>query len=93
MGELPLMVSCTHGQRPAATVCGHMVTAADEIVGFVENSSDPLDLQAWCNACEQLFLIEGDRTPRFQEFTQMTIVCDICYGTFKARHSRLEDAT
>ena len=73
----PLVVTCTHGQRPASVVCGHMIAAKDEVVGFVENSSDPADLQAWCHACEQLFLLEGDKTPRFEEFNQMAVVCDI----------------
>jgi hypothetical protein len=67
-----------------------MAVAKDEIVGFVENSSDPADLQAWCDACEHLFLIEGDKTPRFEEFNDRVIVCDICYGIFRARHSRIK---
>jgi hypothetical protein len=69
-----------------------MLDAQDEVVGFVENSSDPSDLQAWCEACEQVFLSEGDKTPKFREFTQMTLVCDLCYESLKARHSSLERA-
>jgi len=64
-----------------------MIQANDQVVGFVENSSDPNDLQAWCDACERMFLSEGDKTPSFREFNQMALVCDICYATFKVRHS------
>ena len=86
-GEAPLMISCAHGERPSAVVCGHMLTSKNEVVGFVENCSDPADLQAWCATCERLFLAEGDKTPRFLEFNQMALVCDLCYSNLKDRHS------
>jgi hypothetical protein len=86
-GAAPLMVSCAHGERPSAVVCGHMLGSRDDVVGFVENSSVPVDLQAWCAACEKVFLAEGDKTPRFLEFNQMALVCDLCYSDLRARHS------
>jgi hypothetical protein len=61
----------------------------DHVVGFIENSSDPADLQAWCDACEQLFLSEGDRTPAFIEFADIAIVCDLCYLEIKSRNCSL----
>jgi hypothetical protein len=42
-------------------ICAHQLNSADPI-GFVENSSDPDDLQAWCYACEYLYAQEGDWT-------------------------------
>ena len=90
-GLSPLLISCAHGQRPSAVVCGHMLAARDEVVGFVENSSDPIDLQAWCGSCERLFMSEGDKTAKFVEFNQMTLVCDECYAGLKARHVRVEE--
>jgi hypothetical protein len=90
-GVPSLMISCSHGSRPSAVVCGHMLSAKDEVVGFVENSSDPTDLQAWCSSCEQVFLAEGDKTPKFVEFTQMCLVCDVCYANLKGRHSGVAD--
>lgn len=43
----PLLVDCgSHGKRVAAAVCQHMVGEKDREVGFVENSSEPNDLQA-----------------------------------------------
>jgi hypothetical protein len=69
-----------------------MLDSRDEVLGFVENSSDPTDLQAWCGSCEQLFLSEGDKTPRFVEFNQMALVCDLCYENLKARHTTPEDS-
>jgi hypothetical protein len=89
-GLPPLLIKCSHGERPSAVVCGHMLGSQEGVVGFVENSSDPSDLQAWCESCEQFFLSEGDKTPKFVEYTQMTVVCDLCYGNLKARHCRPE---
>jgi len=67
-----------------------MVRAKDKVVGFVENSADPGDLQAWCDDCEAMFLEEDDKTPRFEEFNDRVIVCDFCYAEMKARHSQAE---
>jgi hypothetical protein len=46
------------------------------VAGFVENSSDPDDLQAWCAACEELFIREGEMTEAFRAFNDMKVVCD-----------------
>ena len=89
-GLPPLLIKCKHGERPSAVVCGHMLSARDEVLGFVENSSDPADLQAWCGSFEQVFLSEGDKTPKFVEFNQMALVCDLCYQDLKARHAAPE---
>ena len=56
-------------------------------VGFIENSSDPNDLQAWCEGCEEMFLAEGDKTVAFEAFNDRAIVCSICYDELKAKHS------
>lgn len=83
----PLYVDCgPHGRRIAAVICRHMLDS-EESVGFIENSSDPNDLQAWCEACEAMFLIEGDKTPEFEAFNDRVIVCTVCYAKHKARHS------
>lgn len=87
----PLMVDCgPHGKRVAAVVCQHMLQAKDQAVGFVENSSDPNDLQAWCHGCERLFLQEEEMTPAFREYNGMSLVCVVCYGELKARHDTRE---
>lgn len=84
-------VKCgTHGERTAAVVCCHHLAAKDEVVGFVENSADPEDLQAWCDACEQVFLTEGGLTENFRRFNDFRVVCDFCYASLRDRHSRLE---
>jgi hypothetical protein len=76
-----------HGPRGTAIVCCHMIQSKEAAVGFVENSSDPDDLQAWCSACETLFLEEGDKTERFRKFNNFAVVCDFCYASLKERHS------
>lgn len=83
-----MKIKCgTHGSRVAAVVCQHMVESKDKPVGFVENSPEPDDLQAWCNECERLFTAEGSMTDRFKAFHGHVIVCDFCYDTLKNRHS------
>ena len=83
-----LAITCsTHGPGVGAVVCGHMVSDGGTVVGFVENSSDPNDLQAWCNECEALFLREGEMTEEFRQFTKMSIVCVVCYSTLKLQHT------
>lgn len=84
----PMTIRCgEHGERIAAVVCGHMLRGEQVSAGFVENSSDPSDLQAWCSACEKLFLREGEMTDAFREFNRMAVVCTACYSEAKARHS------
>jgi hypothetical protein len=75
---------------PSAVVCGHMHSARDEVVGFVENCSDPTDLQAWCESCENVFLAEGDKTPKFLEYN-LALECDVCYANLKDRHGARAD--
>jgi hypothetical protein len=55
--------------------------------GFIENNSDPNDLQAWCYLCEEKFEQEGGMTEAFREFNAMAIVCIACYREAKSRHS------
>jgi len=55
--------------------------------GFVENSSEPNDLQAWCYSCEDEFQQEEGMTNAFREFNGMAIVCVVCYAEAKARHA------
>jgi hypothetical protein len=84
----PLYVDCgAHGKRVAAVVCCHMIQAS-QAVGFIENSSDPNDLQAWCESCEEMFLAEGDKTEAFCAFNDRAIVCCVCYRALKAKHSK-----
>ena len=91
MSENKNLTKCgTHGNRTAAVVCRHHVNARDRVVGFVENSSDPDDLQAWCGACESLFLEEDGMTDAFREFNDFAVVCDFCYDQIKTRNSKFE---
>lgn len=83
-----MLVNCgPHGKRISAVVCRHMLASAPSPAGFIENSSDPNDLQAWCHRCEEKFEQEGGMTDDFREFNNMAIVCIVCYGEAKARHS------
>jgi len=85
---MPMMIGCgEHGERISAVVCGHMLRGEPAPAGFVENSRDQNDLQAWCSACEELFQREGEMTETFRAFNRMSIVCIACYAEAKIRHS------
>lgn len=77
----------THGTTTViAIVCRHMLTS-DTPVGFVENVSDPDDQQAWCDACEALYMKEKSMTRKFRKFNDFAVVCGECYAGLKQRHS------
>jgi hypothetical protein len=84
-----LMIHCDKHRQEArsAVVCCHLIDEAAATHGFVENSDDPDDLQAWCGRCEDLFLEENDMTERFRAFNDMRLVCEFCYAQIKQRHA------
>lgn len=84
----PLLVDCgPHGKRVSAVVCRHLMGRDQAAAGFVENSEDPNNLQAWCHACEEIFQREDGMTDVFRKFNRMTIVCVECYAEAKERHT------
>src|SRR4030095_2637238 len=85
----PPLINCSsHGEQVAAIVCRHHLEVRDHAVGFVENSDDPDDLQAWCDDCEEFFLREGDKTEEFRRFNDFAVVCVDCYVRLRATHFR-----
>ena len=86
-----MSISCgQHGDRGEAIVCRHHLAVQKWAVGFVENSGDPSDLQAWCDECEEFFVREGEKTEAFVRFNDFAVVCVDCYASMKARHSRAD---
>jgi len=86
--EHPMTIECPpHGTRVSAVVCRHLLSKTGVPAGFIENSDDPDDLQAWCGDCEAMFLREGDKTDAFMAFNDFAIVCVVCYAESKSRHS------
>ena len=78
----------THGPRIPAVVCSHHVeNTTGPSLGFVENSSEPDDLQAWCDDCERMYEREGEMTPAFRKFNDFAVVCDRCYTRIRKRHT------
>ena len=83
-------ISCErHGEGIAAIVCRHHIGARGHAVGFIENSGDPMDLQAWCDDCERMFLGEGEKTEAFTRFNDFAVVCVTCYAELRSTHSRI----
>lgn len=81
------LIDCDeHGRSTGAVVCRHHLDSAVP-VGFIENSSEPDDLQGWCFACEQRFLEEGELNEAFRAFNDFGVVCLQCYEKLKRRHT------
>ena len=90
MTDHPLLIECgSHGPGLTAVVCCHMLGADRPPVGFIDNSSDPNDLQAWCAMCEAKFEAEDGMTKAFRKFNDMAIVCVTCYAEKKQVHMSL----
>ena len=82
-----LFIDCpTHGENIGAVVCRHLIKNNGYPLGFIENCSDPDNLQGWCFACEYVYLQEQDKTQKFIDFNDMAIVCTDCYTAIKAKH-------
>ncbi len=80
MDDGPLLIDCKEHQRQrAAVLCQHLVAPSAVGLGFIVNSDDSDDLQAWCSECEAYFLAEGGMTSAFQAFNGMSVVCTRCY--------------
>jgi len=78
-----LKIDCVHGEGVASIVCCHILNSVDP-VGFIENSSVPDDLQAWCYACEYFFQQEEEISEDFKRFNNSKVVCEKCYEVFKS---------
>lgn len=89
MEQAPLRINCDiHGRsRVSATVCGHLVNNNGQRLGFIENSSESYDRQAWCYACEFVFRTQQDRTDLFTRFCNYAIVCSDCYENIRLAHA------
>ena len=84
----PLTIACRHSiKRRAAVMCAHLLATDEPTIGFVENSSNPDDLQTWCTACETFFIREGEMSDAFKAFNDMKVVCDVCYSERKAKRA------
>jgi hypothetical protein len=82
-----MYVDCgEHGKRITSVVCCHLLKPEGERVGFIENSSEPNDLQAWCSKCEAVYEEDG-MTEKFRAFNKMSVVCVNCYEKSADYHS------
>lgn len=86
--DKPLEIDCKiHGRGIAAVVCGHVTSNNGTPLGFIENNSDPGDLQGWCYGCEYVYQQEKEMTEVFKAFNRMAVVCEDCYAKIKAKHN------
>lgn len=76
------VVECeTHGPQSAAFVCRHLNLTVP--VGFVEgfdpDDPDTPSYHAWCSACDEVLMAEGEWNDRSEEFAAPRLVCRACY--------------
>lgn len=80
-------VECSeHGDQQPAFVCRHLNLR--ERVGFVEGY-DPDDphrplFHAWCAACDEILVEEGEWNDRSEAFASPQLACQACYREMKA---------
>ena len=82
-----------HGLQRNAFVCNHIISG--EKVGFEEafetwenmGLDDDDDLQAWCNACEEVRIEHDGWNDESMKFADIKLVCEKCYFKFKAINS------
>lgn len=80
-----LEIICKHGVGIASVVCSHLLGTKSPL-GFIENSSNPNDLQGWCLDCETRFIEHNGMTAEFLEYNSAIVVCKICYQSIKSKH-------
>ena len=87
MSEPEAVVHCdVHGAQGPAYVCQHL--NVHEPIGFIEGY-DPDDpeqelFQAWCSACDRVFMEEGEWNDHSEAVAQPRLVCRACYLRMKA---------
>jgi len=84
-------VECAlHGEERAAYVCRHL--DLHEPVGFVEgHDPDEPDVelfQAWCAACDEVLVREGEWNDRSEAFAGIRLVCRACYREIRDLHRK-----
>lgn len=94
------VVECpTHGDRAPAYVCAHLAEGlrARDIrsIGFYEGEAD-LEEDApescgWCQACEDVRVVEGGWNDRSEEYACITLICRACFDDIR-RLSRAANA-
>lgn len=79
------MTCNTHGERPAAYMCQHLVAGSGRGFNWARDpeNSDEQCPDAWCDACEQVLNVEGAWTSRATDFADIKVVCTCCYETIR----------
>ncbi|HHT9079608.1 hypothetical protein [Flavobacterium psychrophilum] len=79
-------VECdNHGLRNPAFVCQHL--NLEFKVGFnepyLEVNSKEKDLNAWCDECEKVRVLEGEWNDISEGYAKIKLVCDKCFFEMK----------
>jgi hypothetical protein len=78
------VVKCSHHSRGFATyICEHL--PANPAQKWFSNRPDDEDRwpDAWCGACEALFLEEGEWNEKNQPRREIVMVCHHCYESLR----------
>jgi hypothetical protein len=86
-------VQCgTHGEVLPAYVCCHLVPCGPAPLGFHEPDPDPDepdDLQAWCDACDEVLEQHGEWNDESEAFAKIRLVCEFCFAALRERHGQV----
>ena len=86
------LVSCgTHGPRPAAFVCRHVLESlrTRSRVGFHTPNDADDDDQGWCDACERVRAREGEWNDRSEAYADIRLICIDCFQQARAFNRRV----
>ena len=86
------LVSCgTHGPRPAAFVCRHVLESlrTRSRGGFHTPNYADDDDQGWCDACERVRAREGEWNDRSEAYADIRLICIDCFQQARAFNRRV----
>ena len=77
-----------HGQRATAYVCQHLVAGENQGFHWGEDPDNPFSPvpDAWCHACEEELLREGEWNDRNEAFADIKVICSECYVEVRSRN-------
>jgi hypothetical protein len=85
--EIEYIECCEHGKQQETYVCQHTVESLKDGQprGFcwsIEQPENPRP-DAWCSECEDLVNKNGEWEGEAEEFSNVKILCGVCYDSVK----------
>ncbi|MBO6935407.1 MAG: hypothetical protein JJ863_10550 [Deltaproteobacteria bacterium] len=87
MSDSTLTVECAaHGSCIATFVCTHLSVGVGCGFNHPDDPDDPYP-DSWCDACDALYMREGDWTEAATAFADVTLLCSGCWVAARSRNA------